>query len=155
MLARSTRALLAATVVATFAAGGTLAALAASPEEAVAYRQGVFQNLKWNVAPLAAMAKGETEFNAAEAKLRAQRIATLSAMIVEGFPAGSDMQADSDALPEIWENKADFTDKAAALGETAIKLSSAASDLSAEELGPLVGAVAQACKACHDDYRAE
>ena len=129
--------------------------MASNAEDAVKYRQGVFQGLKWNIGPLAAMAKGEADFDAAEVELRAQRIASLSTTIVEGFPEGSDMVAESDALPDIWEDKDDFMEKAVALGDAATELSTAAATLDAAELGPMVGAIGQACKACHDDFRAE
>lgn len=155
MIGRNLRLLLSATAAALIVAGGGFAAMASNAEDAVKYRQGVFQGLKWNIGPLAAMAKGEAAFDAAEVELRAQRIASLSTTIVEGFPEGSDMVADSDALPEIWEDKATFTEKAAALGEAATELSSAAPSLEADGLGPMVGAIGQACKACHDDFRAE
>ncbi|WP_119165393.1 c-type cytochrome [Algihabitans albus] len=155
MTGRNSRLLLSAVVAASIVAAGGFGALASDAEDAVKYRQGVFQGLKWNIGPLAAMAKGEMAFDAAEVELRSQRIANLSTTIVEGFPEGSDMIADSDALPEIWEDKDVFMEKATALGEAATDLSSAAPTLDAGGLGPMVGAIGQACKACHDDFRAE
>lgn len=148
--------LLSAAAAAGLVLGGAYAAYAASAEDAVDYRQGVFQALKWNIGPLAAMAKGEAEFDAAEAEMRAGRIALLATWIVEGFPEGSDMEAETDALPEIWENRDDFADKAGDLNAAAAQLAEAAPALEgASELGPLVGQIGQACKACHDEYRAE
>lgn len=155
MTGRNSRLLLSAIMAGTIVTAGGLGAMASNAEDAVKYRQGVFQGLKWNIGPLAAMAKGEADFDAAEVELRAQRIASLSTTIVEGFPEGSDMVAESDALPDIWEDKDDFMEKAVALGDAATELSTAAATLDAAELGPMVGAIGQACKACHDDFRAE
>jgi cytochrome c556 len=145
---------LAAVVAAGLTVAGGYAAMAQSAEDAVTYRQGIFQALKWNIGPLAAMAKGEVEFDAEAAKMRAGRIAVLSTMIVEGFPEGSDMAADTDALLVIWENPDDYAQKAQDLNDAAAQLAEA--DLGgAGDLGPLVGQIGQACKACHDEYRAE
>lgn len=155
MTGRNSRLLLSAIVAGAIVTAGGLGAMASDAEDAVKYRQGVFQGLKWNIGPLAAMAKGEADFDATEVELRAQRIASLSTTIVEGFPENSDGVAGSDALPEIWEDKDDFMQKAVALDEAATELSTAAATLEADQLGPMVGAIGQTCKACHDDYRAE
>jgi cytochrome c556 len=145
---------IAGVAAAALVAGG-MAAYAQSAEDAVEYRESVFQVLKWNIGPLAAMAKGEMDFDAETAEMRAGRIATMAGMIVEGFPEGSDT-ADSDALPAIWENKDDFASKADDLQTAASDLAAAAPDMGGRgDLGPMVGAIGQACKACHDDYRAE
>jgi cytochrome c556 len=148
--------LLAGALAAALAVGGGIAAHAQSADDAVDYRHGVFQAMKWNIGPLAAMAKGERDFDAGMAEERAGRIAVLSTWIVEGFPEGSDMVADSDALPEIWENREDFADKAKALNDAAAQLAEAAPSMGGRgDLAPMVGEIGQACKACHDDYRAE
>jgi cytochrome c556 len=146
--------LLSAAAAASLVLGGGVAAVAHGGNEAVEYRQGIFHALKWNIGPLAAMAKGEMAFDAAEVETRAGRIATLSTWIVEGFPEGSDVAEDTAALPKIWDNKEDFASKAGNLNKAAAELVEAAPSLGgASELGPLVGQIGQACKACHDEYR--
>src|SRR5690554_7631700 len=53
-------------------------------EDATKYRQGVFQAFKWNLGPMGAMVKGETEFNEEKFNMHAERLAQLSSMPWEG-----------------------------------------------------------------------
>ena len=55
----------------------------------------------------------------------------------------------SDALPAIWEDYADFTEKAAALGKAAEQLDVS----SADTIGAGMRAVGATCKSCHGAYR--
>ena len=43
--------------------------------------------------------------------MRAQRIAAASEQLLEGFADGSDKGAETEAKPEIWQNKVDFESK--------------------------------------------
>lgn len=55
----------------------------------------------------------------------------------------------SDALPAIWEDYADFTEKAAALRMAAEQLDAS----SADTIGAGMRAVGATCKSCHGAYR--
>ena len=55
----------------------------------------------------------------------------------------------SDALPAIWEDYADFIEKAAALGKAAEQLDVS----SADTIGAGMRAVGATCKSCHGAYR--
>jgi cytochrome c556 len=58
------------------------------------------------------------------------------------------------ALPEIWENLADFQEKYGALGAAATGLAEVAGD-GLDPMRAAFGPVGAACGACHDSYQAE
>ena len=98
-----------------------------------------------------AMVKGEAPFDAAKANQafttwgeNAQRIPSL-------FPSPPPEGADTRALPKIWENKADFEAKAAALKKAADAGKGKTNSL--DELKAAAPAVTKACGDCHDAYR--
>ncbi len=103
------------------------------------------------------MAQGEAEYDAALAGEAAANLASLAQLASAGYlwPEGSSSAEleDSRALPAIWENTEDFQAKAAALEEATATLASAAGTDLASLQGAL-GAVGQACGACHEAYRA-
>ena len=125
------------------------------PETAIRYRQSLFHVIQWNLVPLAEMTKGKAPFDAAEAEKRAARIAALAEQIVEGFPAGSDSGADTDAKSEIWLNLPDFEAKAHALATQAGVLGATAKGGNETEFRAQFDRVRSACKACHDKFRSD
>lgn len=121
----------------------------------IKYRQSAHFLLGWNIAPLGAMVKGEIPFDAEAAKMRANRLEQLAPMIAEGYPPGSATGAPTKARPEIWDNLDDFRQKAADLEAATARLSVATATGEAKQLGPALGEVGNACKACHDRYKAD
>jgi cytochrome c556 len=71
------------------------------------------------------------------------------------WPAGSDNMSieGTRAEPAIWDNFDDFLSKWDGLGAAAKEMQVAAGT-GPEAIGPALGKVGGACKACHDDYRA-
>lgn len=131
---------------------GSLNVYANEVEDAIEYRQGVFQAMKWYFGPMAAMAKGEIEYDAAEFTRRAEMLSQLSHMPEEGFIAGSD-SGDTDALPEIWENKDKFSAGFDKLQETTAVLAEASKSGDMNTIMPAFGEVGKTCKGCHDNFR--
>jgi cytochrome c556 len=122
-------------------------------ERAVAYRQGVYHAIAWNFGPMAGMVKGEIPFDAKAFALRAERVAFLSTLPLEGFIPDSRV-GKTDAKAEIWENMDDFKAKMETFQTEAAKLAEAAKTASAiDALKPQFGKVGQACKDCHDKYK--
>lgn len=139
-------------IIVALMAASTLALAEVKPSDAVEYRQGIYKAVKWNFGPMGDMVKGKQEFNAAEFTRRANNLAALSKMPLEGFIAGS-YSGSTDALPAIekdWETFAgimsDFETSAAALAETA-----ASGDMNA--IRPAFMSVAKTCKSCHDKFK--
>lgn len=144
-----------AAIVAAATLVGTGAIAQDLPKEVKA-RQGQFQIMAINLGILGGMAKGAIEYDAATAQAAADSLVGVS-MVNQAplWPAGTDnMSIDGTrAQPNIWENIDDVVAKWAAFGEAA-KAMQAAAGTGQEAIGPAMGAIGGACKACHDTYRA-
>jgi cytochrome c556 len=70
------------------------------------------------------------------------------------FPAGSD-QPPTKALPAVWSNRTEFEQRAADLVERADKLSAIAKTGDQQAFAAQVKVVADACAACHKQFRAK
>lgn len=133
--------------------------LAAGPmEDTIAARQGYFKLLGANVGVLAAMAKGERDYDAAAAQAAADNLVTLSNykighLFMEGTSA-DDFPDKTRALAKIWEDPSDVQAKFGGFVEAAAGMQAVAGQGKGEMAGAL-GAVGGACKACHDNYRAK
>ena len=137
------RSVIAATVI----LGGVTALLAQSDQ--ITDRQALMKSNAKNAKSVTQMVKGESPFDAAAAKAafdtwheNAKKIPTL-------FTAPPPADAKSRALPKIWENKADFEAKAAALAKAASEGKTGTLD----ELKASFPNVQKACGDCHDNYR--
>lgn len=133
---------------------GSQLASATEVEDAIEYRQGVFKTIKWNFGPMAGMVKGKIDFDAAEFSRRADLVAVLAKMPGEGFIDGSDM-GDTDAKPEIWQNKDKFDEGMNALAKNAATLADAAKSGDMNVIKPAFGELGKTCKGCHDNFRVE
>ena len=129
--------------------------MASPAEEAVFIRHGLMMQMADDLAILGHMAKGEADYDAAQASRSANNIAAEASVIsMQQFPQGSEVGKvhDSAALPELWTAQEDFLKKATDLGNAAsIMQADAGKDAAA-----IKGAMAQlggACSACHKAYR--
>ena len=84
--------------------------------------------------------------------LHADALSALSEIAPTLFPEGSE---GGDALPAIWEDPEDFAERLTAMREAAAGFSTAAGSTDVAALGEAFQALGQACKGCHDTYRAE
>jgi len=119
-------------------------------------RQGQFRILAINLGTLGDMAQGKTEYDAEAAQSAADSLVAVSMIHQPPLWPEESSAADLDgtrAKAEIWEDWEDFTSKWADLGEAAAAMQTAASG-GTEAIGPAMGALGGACKACHDSYRA-
>ncbi|MEL6519717.1 MAG: cytochrome c [Pseudomonadota bacterium] len=96
------------------------------------------------------MAKGETTFDAAQARAAVASIAE-HAGAVPGLFEAPETDPKSEALPVIWEKFDDFTAKALDLQVIAQGLST--SITTADDLGPAMNDLGNNCKSCHRAYR--
>jgi cytochrome c556 len=71
------------------------------------------------------------------------------------FPPGSDHGNNTKALPAVWSDRADFDKAAANFITAATKLSQLAKAGDTDEFGDQIGAVGDACKSCHNKFRAK
>lgn len=121
------------------------------PEDAIKYRKGLMQTIKYQFGPLADFAKGDVPYGENVIK-RANILAAIAPLQAEVFPAGSD-KGDTKAKPEAWTKEADFKAAIKAFADAAAKLPEAAK--SADALKAAVNDVGKTCKGYHDPFRAE
>jgi cytochrome c556 len=124
----------------------------AKPEDAIKYRRGVFAVMGWNFGPMAAMAKGDRPYDAADFARRAEIVAYMSKLPAEGFIPGSE-SGDTKAKPEIWLEMDDFKAKLEKMQAEAAKLAEIAKQGDLAAAKAQLGETGKACKACHDKYR--
>lgn len=142
--------------------GAALAIAVATPVlaqdmKAVEARQGQFKLYSHNLAVLGGMAQGKMDYDAGMAQTAADNLFHVtrhdqSRLWPEG--TSSFIVDGTRAKPEIWENLDDFTAKFVAMQDATAALQGVAGD-GLDALRPAVGAVGQACGACHEDYREE
>ena len=78
-----------------------------------------------------------------------------SADMTDWFPAGTGPESGikTEALPIIWEDKADFNEKVIAMQDAAAKLDMIAQSGDVAAIGAAFQTTGGTCKACHDKYR--
>jgi cytochrome c556 len=123
------------------------------PEVIIHYRQSVMSMIGWNFAPLAAMVKGKTAWDAKEFAKRAERLDMLAPQLLEGFAKGSDSGAETDAKAEIWQDFEDFQSKLDDFNVQAKALHEAAASGDETRMKDQFRKTASTCKACHDKFR--
>ncbi|WP_102223116.1 c-type cytochrome [Acidimangrovimonas sediminis] len=133
------------------------AALAAGPMDgAIKARQGLMDNLAFNLGVLGGMAKGAMPYDQSAAQAAAGNIVTLTTLNEGAYwPKGSDNGAveGTHALPAIWDKPDAFMGHMKDLHDAAVKMQEAAgTDLSAVQ-GAMKG-VGGACGGCHKQFRA-
>ena len=125
--------------------------------DALKARQGYMVAIATNMAPLAAMAQGQLDYDEETAVFHANNLAALGHYAVEmHFPAGTaqgEMEG-SHALPVIWGNLDDVMAKHEKFEEAAAAAPEGVKG-GRQQVAAVVQSLGGTCKACHDDYRAK
>ncbi|WP_417208222.1 c-type cytochrome [Antarctobacter sp.] len=119
-------------------------------------RQGQFNIMALNLGILGGMARGTVDYDAEAAQAAADSLVAVSMISQPAlWPEGTDSSSidGTRALPGIWDNIDDVMAKWAGFGEAA-KAMAAVAGTGKDAIGPNMGALGAACKACHDTYRA-
>jgi cytochrome c556 len=126
-------------------------------EQAIKYRQSVYKVILWNFGPVAGMAQGKIPYDAAEFARRAERVATMAPMLLEGYPEGtaSEPGIKTRARPEIWENRAEFEKLMHDMENKTAALATVAREGDFDKSKAAFGDAAAACKACHEKFRTD
>ncbi len=125
------------------------------PEQAIGYRKAAYHVIVWNWSPMAGMVRGAIPYDKAKFARNARRIAQIAPALLEGFPAGSDKGAATEALPAIWQDWADFQAKMKTFETESAVLSKVSGSADFERIKVQFAKVGEACKACHQKYKAE
>ncbi len=99
------------------------------------------------------MFKGEAEFELAKVQAALNVIQEKAAALLPLFPDDSKVGEDTEALPAIWENKADVESRFKKLGEDAKKAEAGITD--EETFKTMFKDVMGNCSGCHKKYRKE
>ena len=113
-------------------------------------RMMLMKEMAKNTKTIGQMLKGRTPFDANEAKLALERLASLSLETPKVFKINAS-DPKSEARPAIWDEFDEFTRLSKDLAETSILL--AGSIDSIDDLRPALRGVSSGCKACHSRYR--
>ena len=125
-------------------------AAAAAAGNPVEQRQALMKEVGKSMKDAAGYASGKTPWDAANAKAVMGVVAKNAKSLKSLYPAGSDKDPKSEALPAIWTNKADFEKKLADMGEAAEKAGKASDQASFQTAFKTLGGT---CAACHNTYR--
>lgn len=126
----------------------------AKPEDAIKYRKSGMFLQATHFGRINAMATGRAPWDAKAVADNAAVLEVVSRLPYAGFVEGSD-KGETKAKPEIWAEKAKFDAGAQKAQEEVAKLVAAAKAGNQDQVKAAAGAVGQACKACHDNYRRE
>ena len=144
-----------------FAAAVTLAGVTradappSKAEQTLTYRKSLYQVIAWNVRPMGAMAQDKMPFDAADFALRAGRVAELTPMLAEAYAPETQGVANSKLKPEMWSNRADFDAKLKTLVDRSAALAQVAKGADPAKTRVAFFSMADACKACHERYKAD
>jgi cytochrome c556 len=125
-----------------------LAAVAA--DNPVAERQAAMKHVGAAMKDASGYVSGKTPWDAAAVKTLMGGVAADAKKLKGLYPAGSGADPKTEALPKVWETKADFDKKLSELGEAATAAGNAADAAAFKTSFMKLGAT---CKSCHDVYR--
>lgn len=129
--------------------------LAATAEEAIKFRQGIFTAQQWNMQIMNRMVKGDMPYDKAEFSKRAQNLAELSNMFYEGFLIKDSDIGDTKAKSEIWTSMEKFKAGSDKLVSEAAKLVLVAQGSDIKAIKTQFGDTQKVCGACHDNFRSK
>ena len=140
-----------AAIVPTLVAGTGIAnAQFKKPEDAIKYRQNVFNVMANSFGKIGAVVKGEAPFNKDEVAKNAAVVAMLSTLPWQAFGPGTE---GGNALPAIWSDNAKFKSAGEKMQVAAANLNTAAQSGDQEAIKKAFGAAGATCKGCHDDFK--
>jgi cytochrome c556 len=128
------------------------AAVAVAGDDPVHERHELMEGVGDAAKVIGAMLKGEAEYDAAAAMGSLKTFEKTSLKFGDLFPVGSETGQDTRAAPAIWEDRAGF-EAALKDWQDAIGAAIAADAATLDDAKPVLGAVFNACKGCHDNYR--
>jgi cytochrome c556 len=115
-------------------------------------RQAAMKQVGAGMQVMGQMAQGQVAFDADALAAAVAAMQTAAQAAQAAFPAESDAGAGNRARAEIWDNRADFDGKFAALGAA---LDAVAANPPADVAGiaPAMASLGGTCQACHQAYR--
>jgi len=156
MLLRS-RSLKSALAAAALCAGLAVSATAhtESPAGGPKPEHYVFNLIRWNFGPMAAVVKGQTPYDSARFATQAARVAALAPMITEGFHSSTKGAKKTEAKDDIYANPAEFNRLAKDFETASANLARVAQGGKLDQIKPAFVATGKTCGACHDKFKVD
>jgi cytochrome c556 len=127
------------------------ATVAVAQQNPILARQEIMKKSDEDLKLLSRMSRGEAPFDAAKVSAIYAEMEANYKKVQSLFPDDSKTGEKTRASPKIWENRADFDAKLAALIKTAADAKAkATNEAGLKEIHP---AVVKGCDNCHADYR--
>jgi cytochrome c556 len=140
---------------ATLAVALPAAAQFQKPEDAVKYRQSTMFVQATHFGRIGAMVQGRAPYDAAAALANAEVVSTMSRLHWVAFADSAAGAARTRAKANIWTERAKFDEAGRKMTDEVAKLVTAARSNNLDNVKAVFGGVAQACKACHDDFQSQ
>jgi cytochrome c556 len=102
---------------------------------------------------IGAMVNGRAPFDGTAAAANADIVVYMSTLPYAGFVEGTSSTDKGGPKASIWTERAKFDAAAKKMQDEVVKLAVAAKTNNLEQLKAAFGPAANACKACHDDFR--
>lgn len=153
-LVRTLSTLLVAALAAGFASTGQ-AQQGPKPEQAIKWRQSVYQVIAWNTGRIKASVEGQ--YNGEDVQKAANTIAALANSGLGAlYPANSETGKgwkETLVKPEFFKNPQKVAELAGNFTREANELAKVAASGDAAQVKTQFGKLSQTCKACHDDFK--
>ncbi len=131
-----------------------LAAGAVNGEGEIEYRKDVMLSMAAHLSALTELLTEEMDFDESHLQAQAMSLGVNAQLVSSLFPAGSD-EGDTAALPGIWQRPEQFLARAEAAEREGRNLVAAAESGDREFLVQSLKRLADACRNCHREFRAE
>lgn len=132
---------------------GTALSVSADEEDFIKYRQAVMKTNGGNISGVVAIIKGKVPYKE-DLVAHATGLNEIAMILPNAFKQKT-TGGETRAKPEIWEDWDDFQQKIKDLQSATAELLAAANSGGAAAAGAKLGAVGDACSACHKKYRAK
>jgi cytochrome c556 len=123
---------------------------AQADENAAEYREEVMEAVGGHMQAIVKIAKGEVAYD--HLGVLASNMAGLATIAQDIFPEGS---AGGDALEVIWEEPEAFAERLQALLDAAGNFDAVVTSGDMSGFGEALEGLGQACKSCHDEFKAD
>lgn len=130
---------------------GSALSVSADEGDAIKYRQSVMKANGGHIGGAVAIIKGKVPYKD-DLVAHATGLSDMAKILPNAFKQKT-TGGDTRAKPEIWDNAADFQQKIKDFQSATAELLAAATSGGPEAAGAKLGAVGDACSACHKKYR--
>ena len=116
------------------------------------YRHGVYEAIGGHMGSIVQIVRNG--YRMGDLQYHADAMQGLSMITPDLFPEGSG-GGDTEALPVIWEEPEEFSERMNDFQMAAGKMAEVASSGDMREIGGALQGLGRSCKGCHDNFRAE